>query len=386
MAKASVAKRTAGQDVVAASIAQAREMDEELYMSVFRDRSDTDLATSLADYAASGETNMRCASFAVVRDPSEGETLVVAPNGLIFGPNAAASFDEFRKGLSKVLSTMGCEPLGVVVPGKGKRLNIIKNGDDADSDEGKLYGLREEPTISFCCLGRFFETRKNPTSGMLSQTGIKVILGGTILDFSPDETRKLTDVQRKKLSAQRKGNLRERATKAGIKVPESGFVLISSTGSKVRWHRSGSFLIRHKNATILLGVDEEVYFGCELRGKPNTLKEAYDDLIPEVAKGLHCERQGEWFAIPLSENEIPKLADALATVADGDSVALPVESDDSARHHVSGNEVWIMSSGLVAKDSTVCHSEDEHAELSLSGWYRFERNTAKRSFSEQGVD
>ena len=230
----------------------------------------------------------------------------------------------------------------------------------------------------------------------LSISGIKALQNGTILDFSPDETRKLTAAQQTRIKEAKcspVGRARHclslRANNAKVFPPEPGFVLVKQKGAYI-WHRSGSFLLNYKNQTILMGVDELVYFGCELADKAKTLKAAYESLIPKAIRKLNCPRQGEWFAVATDEvykETSPEVLAIACYESDPEfAISLPIDHPDAARHQVTGDLVLVTKEGIIAKNPMVAHSEDEHEELFLSGWYRFVRNTAKRSFSEQGVD
>ena len=74
-------------------------------------------------------------------------------------------------------------------------------------------------------------------------------------------------------------------------------------------------------------------------------------------------------------------------------ISLPIEDDDSSLHIVYFNNDdaagrMDKDGRLFAKNFTVNHSEEDHAELSgvQDQWYTFHCNTAVRSFSEDGVD
>lgn len=63
------------------------------------------------------------------------------------------------------------------------------------------------------------------------------------------------------------------------------------------------------DAHFLLGVDEEHPFVVRVSRKPQTVKEAFDWLMPKrvkkaIAQGLNVRRQGDWYFIPT--NTIPR--------------------------------------------------------------------------------
>ncbi len=405
----------ANQNVVARSIAKATEIkelinrfDDDHTDSENSDVTNKDL-TTLGEYAKTGQAKHCCKGCALVMEEDEDcnyNVLAVLPDGRIVHAPLSSNFKAFQAGLEiKTRNHRNDECLAVVVPGKDKLvehlLTIVKLGDDVgevgEVGNGAVAGIDDEPTISFRCLGRFFS--KNPTVqyiltqpesqrrdlNQLHHLGVEALQKGKVLDFSHDERRSLTAAQKKRFLAVKKGNYTERAQQAKLKPPEAGFVLVGSGG----WHRSGSFLITYKGQTVLLGVDDDAYFGCELVGNPKTLKEAYAGLVPEAAQGITCDRQGEWFAIPIKEKDIPALRDAIA-LGDEESqtsgLFLSRDNSESARHFVTSEDTRIAKDGVYAVNPTLSHSEEEHPELELKGWYRFDRNTAKRSFSEAGVD
>lgn len=137
---------------------------------------------------------------------------------------------------------------------------------------------------------------------------------------------------------------------------------------------------------ILAGQDEGSYFGVELPKKCNTVSEAFECLIPSEVKGKKYLRQGEWFMIKVDENKIPKLTDCIAYSYYGYSsnISLPVETKDSNPHEIEANEIRISKDGVYALDPYVEHAQ--HEKISGKGWFTFYKNTALRSFSQQGVD
>jgi hypothetical protein len=180
---------------------------------------------------------------------------------------------------------------------------------------------------------------------------------------------------------------------AAIKPPQPGFTMINYQGSTrtAEWHRTGTVLLTDGKMYILMGRDGDQYFGVELPDACSTIQDAQAMLVPEDAQG--CQRQGEWFAVPVPREEVPEKRDCAllfetwkSSYGNNSEIYLPIEDDDSNHHSI------FTSDGRVGKDGvfyafcpTVCH--DEHEELCPGdGWYRFVRNTAVRSFSEEGVD
>jgi hypothetical protein len=67
-------------------------------------------------------------------------------------------------------------------------------------------------------------------------------------------------------------------------------------------------------------------------------------------------------------------------------IYLPIEDEDSNHHCVYTGDGRVGKDGVFyAQAPTLTH--EEHDDLTPgNGWYRFVRNTAVRSFSEEGVD
>lgn len=262
----------------------------------------------------------------------------------------------------------------------GVGLLCAQNGDEGGA------GLEESPTISFKCLARFFAP-KELSEKHLTKLAVSILQKGTILDYSLDEYRDLTPKQLLKVKTDRKARASspsKRATGREICPPEAGFVL---GGLGERWHRSGSFLFTYQGKTVLLGVDEDSYFGCELPEKAKTLKHAYTCLVPKQIRNKPFTRQGEWFAVPVDKKDVPDITEAIVFAEDiVENLCLQVDDPDSARHILSATKIIVAQGKVFAQDPLLSHSREEHEQLDLKGWYTFVKNTAIRSFSEEGVD
>jgi hypothetical protein len=345
------------------------------------------------EYVQTGKCNIQCTTsagvFGIIIDKDEAP-LAIAPDGKLFWANYGCRQQAFKEKLLKDYRIS--PPCAAAVMFNGG-LTIIQNGDDVDDTDG-INGLEALPTISFRCLARFFtKNQSTATDFSLSKTGFQLLNKGTILDFSPDEIRKLTANQQERFKKAKSSNnsISKRANAAKLFPPEPGFVLTRKDGYV--WHRSGSFLFAYKGIHVLMGVDETTYFGCELADPAKTLKAAYESLIPQSIRKLNCPRQGEWFAVATDKKYDRHSPEVLAFFdeecgcnCDETWPALPIDHPDAAYHRVRGDLVVITKEGLIAKNPTLMHSTEDHTELELTGWYRFVRNTAKRSFSEEGVD
>jgi hypothetical protein len=286
---------------------------------------------------------------------------------------------------------------------KGFTNIVLVNGDE---DSQYLNDLREIvecgfPTISFACLRRFY------SKGDAIQRVIDNKL--RVLDYTPDQTRPLTAAQKRSLKGskavelQRKKQLAYEKKIEKLTPPEFGFSLVGQRGSE-QWHRSGFVLFadtEHASTKavgaglmhIILGIDEDTYFGCELPCECDTVEEALLSLTPESLQGRKdIVRQGEWFIVPVKASEVPEEKDSLLLFeSNGDDwsdeegiVFMPIDDIDSNRHWLHGEGRVSKDGKLFVRDPVLMH--EEHEEASVVGWATFEKNIAVRSFSEQGVD
>jgi len=258
---------------------------------------------------------------------------------------------------------------------------IIVNGDDGDQifADDFLQEGEEAITISFRCLGRFFTKGATPTK----QQMIDALESVDIMDYTTDS----------------------RITQT--KCPGEGYVRLYADN----WHRSASVLFRYEHLDyadslyILMGVDDDQYFGCsfEMDQKlPKTIVGAYKALMPKHIRETPSEnirRQGEWFFIKL--DGVPAdYVGAEKTPYNNEEVAQQYilrsrnDSPESNNHVISAQRgIWLLNDTFklnggnkipVFVDSEIDHNE--HQTLHLSGsWWPVE-NTAIQSFSEMGVD
>ncbi len=270
---------------------------------------------------------------------------------------------------------------------------LIRNGDE---DRNLLVEelSNEWPTVSFECLGQFF-AKRNETNSVISAN---LLASGklVVVAFSEDDKIKLTKAEQKLRSKANRSNVPSDGPK-----PPTGYTLVNND-----WHRSATVVVRDTRkggSTYLLGQDESVYFGCELRDHPTSVQEAYDSLVPDEVKGKAFNRHGEWFVVSVAEKDVPKLEDCLMMFGPPDhnagqstgwphhkvigELALPIQEDGSAYHWIQPSEGRIGKDGTVyAFDGKLVHSNNDHTDVEYQGWVTFYRNTAKRSVSTQGVD
>ena len=263
---------------------------------------------------------------------------------------------------------------GVAVPGgpKGWKNILIACGDE---DYGQLCVEVKDGTpavtISFLCLSRFLDDAEPlKLAAMLHSGRIKV------LDFTTDETRKVSAADRKKHNDRKP-----------VLPPEPGFTYMDNEDGPAVWHRAATVLLKSGRMRILLGQDDGTYFGCELKGTPGTIKEAFKSLMPEhIRKVRGVKRQGEWFVVPVADKNVPAITECVALSDEG--IDLPVDDKDSARHTVCSTDIRVAKDGRIyTLAGTLRHSEDDHPVVAMPNkWHTFDRNTAKRSFSQEGVD
>lgn len=281
-------------------------------------------------------------------------------------------------------------PTAVVTARPGHEVFFLLNGDEDDNVLVAELTGEGFPVFSFECLRRFYD--KTPTHQAnfrpTMDKVVKALIDGTIkvVDYTEDETKKLTEKDKAAYEAHRKSG-----KKPYPKAPAAGFTIINAAGKGKVWHRSGTVLLYDtKNKfSIIVGQDEGTYFGCQLADNPKTINDAFVSLIPKSIRDIpDIKRQGEWFMVPVAESKVPKIEEAVLlfdTVVDG--LTLPVESKDSNRHYIRTNDGRVDKNGvLYAYNPCLSHSKGQHADVDAPGWRIFVRNTAVRSFSVDGVD
>jgi len=247
--------------------------------------------------------------------------------------------------------------------------SVDQEGPHAGSHK---ISLKNQSSLSFTCLGRFADGGGCKGSELLRDGLVKVV------DWSADETRKVSKADKRKLGSKN--------TRASVRPPEAGFVYNSG-----QWHRSGFVLLTYNGSSLLFGVDDDTYFGCELpkKAKPQTISEAVAALAPPTLEGMICTRQGEWFFEQVEANKVPSIVDSVAyslpAYVEDCMICLPKKDEESNTHAVVCDEWRVGKDGFIyAKYPAVFHSE--HPKTEQDGWVRFHENTAIRSFSVAGVD
>lgn len=250
---------------------------------------------------------------------------------------------------------------GIFAPYKGKKIFLVTGDEGAGGQWGGNNPIVPYVTMSFNCLDRFYPKVKNI---------YKLILDGTlkIINYCEDTTKELT---KKEKAAKNKKQL----------PPPVGFSYVSG-----KWHRAATILFKDTKSgkNIILGQDEGTYFGCEFHGNPQSLEDAFTALMPFQARGVKgVLRQGEWFLIPVDQP--PKDAYVIVNYAQHAELILPLESKESNSHYLSCQEL-VVSNKIYAKGIRLSHDQHRSIETNSTQWYFFAKNTALRSFSEEGVD
>lgn len=270
----------------------------------------------------------------------------------------------------------------VLLPSKTKNqalfpiLNGDENADNAPDflDNIGTDGKIDNITISFECLSKFYNDAED-VAQKLSSGEIKLV------DYKPDSKKSLTSEEKKLFSKWIKSRKGPNPLIAPV-----GYTLVGH-----QWHRSATVLFYDVKGkfSIIMGQDEGAYFGCELADNPKTVDAAYKSLMPPAARRSTFQRQGEWFAIPVDENDIPSVENCVleANTLEGGDFSLNRDSIFSAYHFLISAEIRVGKDGIVyANNSILRHSNDDHYDLESKDWVAFHRNTAKRSFSVEGVD
>lgn len=315
-------------------------------------------------------------------------------------------------------------------------------------------------TISFSCLSRFFagaDVYDSTLNAKTLKSTLDKISNGDLqlcaIDNEKNVVVTLTNEQEQEVE-------KERAFRRPINhseletlkqyAPSTGFVPIRKHENdninkpySYTYHRSGVavFYCKDTDSQIVLGVDDDLYFGSELpKGEfykdtvsallalaPKEARQHPRRKVSELLPGV--KRQGEWFAVPVEGYEEIKhpiiYPDESLEIS---KLSLPRDSIFSASHIISTYNhryrvpwkslnkyisrqlkgivqlndflsAWVHrpTGDIFIQSGVLEHSEMEHPELALdskdickeepsSVAYKIMLNRAVRSFSEEGVD
>ena len=246
------------------------------------------------------------------------------------------------------------ENVGLVSKFKDKNIIII------NADDPMKYLRYYDLSISFECLDQYKQKDREWTIQNFNKLY-------EILDYTEDDEKDLTEKEIKLYDL-------------GKYIPPLGYTVLND----YYIHRSATILLRNKknDEHLLMGQDEGTYFLCLLKGKPKTIDAAYKDLTPKVALGKSYKRQGEWFFVHCEE---PKNCLILTSATDTYEIfGLPIDDPLSNLHTVVADRFAIKDNILYLYNWKVHH--DQHTDISSSGWCSVHKNTALKSFSQEGVD
>lgn len=167
-------------------------------------------------------------------------------------------------------------------------------------------------------------------------------------------------------------------------------------------HFTGAKLFRINDKYFLFDIDRNEIkhyifnaFLVEINKQVNTIKEAYDALMPDIVKrsmssGKKVLRQGEWFFIPehvtkkiIDNNKIfGKEGKTKKEYWQRETLKLQAGIRNSPNYAQCG---FINSEGVAFVTGKIEHSGREHNDLILKGWYRAIPNTSfDKSFTITG--
>lgn len=331
-------------------------------------------------------------------------------------------------------------PHALILKKKNNKPIIIANADE-DNNELVVYPSvtkaiknYKNVSMSFSCLEALI-SKCNPLEidlSMLFQTDynlnkLEVVKKIIVLDLYEDKYVDLNEKDKKELNKASNTANKELGSKSiytmhfnnhpAIKEfvrtyrPDSTYSLVGE-----KWHRPSTVLIKYENRHFLLSIDEGQYFGVELKGQPKTIKQAYEDLKPDIIKNKKVvsefRRQGEWFLGKVSQDSLHENCilnftasvnfDALPSVSNykenhrraGErylSIELPREDLDSALHTLTCSQFSFdsdLNCFMVRGPIELIHENEEHGPINIDDrdWYVVARNTAVRSVSVNGVD
>ena len=273
---------------------------------------------------------------------------------------------------------------------------ILSNGDD------ETWGLGGESdgTISFKCIGRFFNNGKEADFHLFN----KIVSNISVVYATKDDY---------------KGGGKN-------KKPGPGYVWLPLAR---QWHRSATVLFYvtpplrsmlpegigdiADHLYILMGVDEDQYFGTLFPSKDliTNQEEAYNALKPEHIRKVDPDnicRQGEWFFIRIEDNpmtfEGAELIPPIKNDHHADCHSFPLrsrnDSPESNTHVVTCENIYFVDDTFNINggkkipifgdhnDIQITHNQHEALYIVSKNkyyWWAVE-NTALLSYSEMGVD
>lgn len=278
--------------------------------------------------------------------------------------------NEYNMDLGQLENYLGNNfPCAFIYKVKGEE-KVFCQADGVSTEMDEYIGDRKGKTsISLTCFAELTGIKGKNILKNIDNRNIKII------DATTDE-----EITKDKQFAKLKGKTLEKAKEIAIS-PRNGFTLIEK-GKSFCWHSSASCLFTYNKKHFLVGQDEGTYFGVELPKKVNSIKDAFESLVPKEAKGKKYQRQGEWFVISVEEKDLPKNKQFVEL--DDMDLNLSIDDPGSNYHNVKAKKYLIGTDALYAYKGDMEH--DEHKRIEFKGWVKFIKNTAVRSVSVGGVD
>jgi len=352
-----------------------------------------DEVTTLEEYVKNGrKTNTVIGTKDVVRF-GDGYLAAVSSNGCIY--DQTMYDDEAQFALSSGNRDFGNEadmPHAFIM----KDGTVLEDGEDGQA-RYTGYPTFSPTVLASLIAGKDVANLSNSfkVSTILNANNLKVLDSTTAFEQTASAEIKKAFTQAKKDEKFSMTKFNETWKKSA---PQLGVTLVSSDGTTndLRWHSSPTVLFQHNSRYYILGQDEGSYFGCELEGSPQTIEEAFEDLKPVQVRGKNgVLRQGEWFAVPEPKSAKHDMKNyynnpnvvAILDAEHDTGFVMPKESEDSNSHTLDGEQGVILKDGTILVNTFVMRHND-HADMKglNNVWYKFYRNTAKASYSTQGVD
>lgn len=288
----------------------------------------------------------------------------------------------------------------VLAPGTSKqKYTFVSNGDN-DADQISVDNELTQLTISFNCLSRFYPMKNglDPDSkegekefpSHISKVCARIANGEIkVIHFTPDVKVNLTTTEKNILNKLLKISRSLAYLRDNMTASKPGYTLVNTYTEKTpyKWHMAATALLYDtvKGFTILLGQDEGSYFGCQLADNPKTIDAAFISLQPKEVRGTNSKRQGEWFFLKVTD--VPADEKCIGFASSKDTEFYLNKETGGAEHYISSSkDIRITADGVYAFHPTMSHSNGDHLDVSETGWVKFCKNTAVRSFSVQGVD
>lgn len=278
----------------------------------------------------------------------------------------------------------------VLAEGQNGKVLLLNGDEDNDNSiditsEG-FEGV-SKITISFLCIGRMLNIKAVEVQQLLGSGKIQ------LLDYTADSMKEPSVKIKKKakLIIQKWNNNEIDRNKmqmdlASIGRGNFGFTLIHAGGSKIMWHRSATIVFKYKDDFYVMGQDDGSYFMCllpKMSVRTLTVFQALKSLAPEGVNSKSI-RQGEWFFVPVKNNDVPLDYECELFSDDNSNMYLPIDDLDSNRHEIECDQFKMSCGVLYVYNFRVMHIQ--HPELSGKEWYKVLKNTARRSVSQAGVD